>query len=896
VRKDLPTGAVTLLLTDIEGSTRLLHRLGSDGYANALETHRRMLREAFAQYQGVEVDTQGDAFFVAFPTAEGAVRAAAAAQQALQSCHWPEQAEVRVRMGVHTGHPRATEEGYVGMDVHLAARIASSGHGGQVLMSATTAALVRMAVQADKHALRDLGEHTLKDVAEPVQLYQLVQPGLRGEFSELRALTARPNNLPSQATAFVGREHLIEHLRDLVLQDDVRLVTITGPGGAGKTRSSVRVARELLQSFADGAFLVPLGAVVDADDVIPAIADALNIAEEPGVSRQDTLRRSLASKQLLLILDNFEQVMAAAGELGRLLRDCPRIKALVTSREILRLSGERVLALPPLSLPPHDARLGVAEIATFEAIALFVDRARAVRADFVLDADNLADVIDICRQLDGLPLAIELAAPRIRTMDPLRLRRALQRRLKVLTGGAADLLDHQRTLRDLIAWSYDLLSRDEKTLWRRLAVFVEGATTDTAQAVCDLEGDIDVEIDIDALAAKSLVRMQFDARTSGIDKVVRAAYAEPRIMLLNTLREFALEALEQAGERIELEARHREFFLCLAEQAEPALRTAHAETWVPRLNGELGNLRAAFESCLTHEPEAALRFAAALWFYMYESGRLTEGHEWLQAALDRATQANPALRARAYLGLAGLHRQQNRLDAAEHAAASALELSRAAADRDSEASAVAALGAIAQRAGNDERAAEHLEAAATLLRELDNRERLSFTLVALGALHHVAGRLDEARLCYQESHGIARALGDRHAIATATVNLGEVEELRGNHALAADLYKQSLAIYSDLNMPIAIAYCLEVLAPISLREGDPAAAAFLFGHAQAIRERIDAPVESFNVERYQRDVMAVRNSMDAAEFDRCWQQGALTPTHEAVPVALGVQLDRQQVG
>jgi tetratricopeptide (TPR) repeat protein len=354
------------------------------------------------------------------------------------------------------------------------------------------------------------------------------------------------------------------------------------------------------------------------------------------------------------------------------------------------------------------------------------------------------------------------------------------------------------------------------------------------------------------------------------------------------LREFAIEVLEQAGERPALSARHRDYFVTLARTAEPVLRSPQADLWFRRLNADLGNLRAAFESCLVHEPEAGLEFATALWFYMYECGRLTEGHEWLQAALDHAPQASAASRGRAFLGLAGLHRQQNRLDAAERAATSALELSTQGVDRDCEAGAVAALGAIAQRKGDYERAAEYLQTAAALLREIDNHERLAFTLVALGALHHVAGRLDLAGDCYRESLELARGLGDRHAMATATVNLGEVEELLGHAAEAIELYKESLAIYAYIDMPIAIAYCLEVLAPLGQRNGSPAIAAFLFGHAQAIRERIDAPVESFNVERYQRDVDAVRQVTDPAELERSWQQGALTPTHEVVRVALAI--------
>lgn len=892
VRPNLPTGTVTLLLTDIEGSTQLLNRLGSAGYARALDLHRQLIRAAFQHHNGVEVDTQGDAFFAAFPGAIDGVLAAAEIQNALQHAQWEEGAAVRVRIGIHTGEPRAAEEGYVGFDVHLAARIAAAGHGSQVLISERTAQLVREELDNQDLSLLDLNKHRLKDVPENQRLFQLVQKGLRQDFPELRTLAGRPTNLPTNMTAFVGRENMVQSLRQLLEEPAIRVVSITGAGGAGKSRTALRVARELLPHFTDGVFFVPLATARAPDEVLVRIACVLKVADDAQGDDYGNLVEHLRSRSLLLVLDNFEQVLGAANRLGQLLRDCPSLKVLVTSREMLRLSGERVFALPPLTMPPQDKRLTLEEIGEFEAISLFVDRAHAARSDFTLTAANVEDVVDICRQVDALPLAIELAAARIRSMAPDRLRKAMRRRLKVLTGGAADLLDHQRTLSDLIAWSYELLEPDERMLWRRLGIFTDGATLEAAQAVCDLDDDLEVEIDIDALVAKSLVRMEFDSTAGGVDKVISADHAQPRIMMLHTMRDYALLMCDQEQERDPLALRHYQYFLNLAERSEQALRGPEANTWTQRLGLELANFRAAYEFSRKQPADAALRLASALWFFMYQVGRLAECEQWLEDALAAGSDAAPELRARALLGLCGLLRQQGHMQQARTAGEEALSLYQQAEAQDGEARALAELGAVVERMGEQDHAAKLLDSAVRLFRELGNKERLSFTLVALGALHHIGGRLEDAHECYIESRDLARALGDGHAVATATVNLGELEQLRGNPAAAAELYRQSLAVYANLKHSLAIAYCLEVLASISNEEGDAETGAMLLGHANALRENIDAPMESFNLERYQRDLAAITTALGRKAFDHHWHLGSVTPTEEVVANALGIQVEQ----
>jgi predicted ATPase/class 3 adenylate cyclase len=897
MRTDLPQGTVTLLLTDIEGSTRLLHRLGAAAYADVLAAHRALLRRAFADHRGAEVDTQGDAFFVAFPSTTGALRAAMQSQRALAGAAWPAGVDVKVRMGLHCGTPQRTDEGYVGMDVHAAARVASCGHGGQVLLSARTAErLAEEDPQADI-LLRDLGEFRLKDLDGPQRLLQVVFPDLPSDFPPPRSLSTRPNNLPAASTPFIGRASLVADLRDLVLRPDVRLVTLTGPGGTGKSRLGLRVATELLSRFADGVYFVPLVAVRDPTLVLSAIAASVGVREESDRPIAQALVDALANKEILLLIDNFEQVQSAARDVGTLLARCPRLKIVVTSREALRLTGSRAYAVPPLGLPSPGRLPPLAELARNEAVSLFVERARSIRGDFALDETNAEDIVAICRQIDALPLAIELAAARTRTMNPDRLRRALDRRLKVLTTGGDDLLDHQRTLRDLIAWSYELLAPGERSLWCRLAIFSGGCTMQAAQAVCDLDGDVDVELDCESLVAKSLLTLDFGSARSGVEKVIQGEAEGPRLLMLETLREFAVEQLAGSGEVDALERRHRDWYVALAEEAEPNLRGPAHPRWMTRLDAESANFRIALERSLdAGAVDAALRLGAALWFFWYQSGLLHEGRQWLERALDAAEaadDADPRLRARALLGAASIARQQNLPDDAERRCEEAATLYRALGDREGLAIALGELGAILQRRGDLDRAAAFLAEALEGLRQTPNRERVSFTLIALGVVEHLRGDLDAAAGCYEEGLAIGRALGDQNAIATALVNLGEVQQQRGDNVAGAGYYRESLGIYARLGLRNAIAYCLEILAGIDAVAGRMREAALEFGAAERIREEIGAPVESFNLDRVHRDLARVRDSMDADTFHDLWQQGRDLRLDEAIELAMRDNADSE---
>jgi predicted ATPase/class 3 adenylate cyclase len=556
--RELPGGTVTFLFTDIEASTKLLHELGAERYAEELAAHRRVLRGAFERHGGVEVDTQGDAFFIAFATPSQALEAAWEAQEALA---------IPVRMGIHTGTPLLTDEGYVGADVHRAARIAAAAHGRQVLVSSAAAALL------GTDALRDLGEHRLKDLSAPERLYQL------GDETFPAPKTLYRTNLPIAANPLIGREEELAKVRSL-LADETRVLTVTGPGGTGKTRFALQAAAELADAFADGVFWVPLQAIADSDLVLPAVARAVDARED--------LASFLRERQALLVLDNFEHVLDAAPDVAQLVGSCPRLRLLVTSRGALRISGEHDLPLDPL--PDTDAG------------TLFAERARAAGRHVEVD-DTVAE---LCRRLDNLPLALELAAARTTMLDPAALLARLEHALPILTGGRRDAPERQRTLRSTIEWSYELLAEEGKRLFARLSVFAGSFSLESAEAVCDA--------DLDVLA-------------SLVDLSLLKAVGEGRFLMLETIREYATDRLEKTGESRDLADRHARHFLELVESApgaadSPALSANVTDTsaWQEQVDRELGNIRAAREWFRqTGDTERELRLAFVVsWLYLWK--------------------------------------------------------------------------------------------------------------------------------------------------------------------------------------------------------------------------------------------------------------------------------------
>src|SRR5437588_3232966 len=535
---DLPTGTVTLLFTDMEGSTRLLQQLG-DRYASVLAECRQVLRSVFQEWNGHEVDTQGDAFFVVFARATDAVLAAADAQRALANHLWPKDAAVRVRMGMHTGEPSRTAEGYVGIDVHRAARIMGAAHGGQVLLSSTTCNLVEQDLP-DEVSLRDLGEHRLKDLGRPRRLFQLVISDLPADFPRVRTLDTYQHNLPVQLTPFIGREQELAAVQDLLRREDVRLLTLTGPGGAGKTRLGLQVAAELSDRFTDGVFFVNLAPVSDPALVVPTIAQTLDIREGSGQPLLEHVKQEVQHKHMFLLLDNFEQVVTEGVQIVDLLAACPQLKILVTSREVSHVHAEHEFPLPPLALPDPGHLADLAALSHYAAVALFLQRAQAVKPDFQITNANAGAIAEICVRLDGLPLAIELAAARMKLFPPQALLARLDQRLAVLTGTSRDVPARQQTLRNTISWSYNLLDAAEQRLFRRLSVFVGGCTLEAVEAACADASD-------GGEAGQVLERVASLIDKSLLQQTEQEGQ-EPRLLMLETIREYGLEVLAASGE------------------------------------------------------------------------------------------------------------------------------------------------------------------------------------------------------------------------------------------------------------------------------------------------------------------------------------------------------------
>jgi predicted ATPase/class 3 adenylate cyclase len=816
MRADLPSGTVTFLFTDVEGSTKLLHELGPEAYADALAEHRRVLREAVAAHGGVEVDTQGDAFFIAFPTADGALAAAAMARDALSA------GPIRVRMGVHTGTPHLSDEGYVGADVHRAARIAGAGHGGQVLVSAATVALIGTAT------LRDLGEHRLKDFAEPIGIFQLGDE----RFPPLRTISN--TNLPRPASSFVGRETEVEEVAGL-LQDRARLLTLTGPGGSGKTRLAIEAAATLVPEFKAGVFWVPLAPLRDAGLVIETIGQALGA--------KDGLAEHVGEREMLLLIDNLEQVIAAAPDLAALVEACPNLRLLLTSRELLRVRGEVEYPVLPL--------------ADLEAVALFCERART-------DADDT--IRRLCRALDNLPLAIELAAARASVLTPAQILGRLSQRLDLLKGGR-DADPRQQTLRATIEWSFELLTPAERRLFARLAVFAGETTLEATEQVADADVD-----NLQSLVDKSLIR-----RTG------------ERFWMLETIREFAVERLAASGEADDLRRRHAQHFLALADEAFPHLEPevlmgGHA--WIDRLESEVDNLREALDHFEDAGPrESWLRMAGALPDFWIARGHTVEGLRRITRVLD----ANPgptASRARALIGAGDLaevngeHSRRARLWAEE-----SLALHHQLGDARGIAKAVFRVGAEALQGGDWDRATQLLSESLAQFRELGEMHFVPWITRTLGWARAESGDLPGARELYEDGLGAAREIGSTSAEAALLGSLGWLAGKEGRARDALALYYQSLALKLDIGDLGEIAVGLAGTALALARVGDSASAARLLGSTASLREEVGIG-EAWVARDREEALDLVRAQLDEAAFAQAWEDGAQLPLDGAIDLAL----------
>jgi predicted ATPase/class 3 adenylate cyclase len=620
---DLPEGEVTFLFTDVQGSTRLLEEHPA-AYGEKIARHHELLAAAVTDRRGVVFETIGDAVYAAFSDPRGAVGAAVAGQRALAAEDWAPLAEIKVRMGVHTGRVERRATHYFGPALYRCARLTATAHGGQVVLSEVTATLVRDSLDG---TLIDLGSHQLKDLRDPERVFQVAGEGLESEFPPLRSAGGRPNNLPAEVKSFVGRRAELSALCELAVEPGIRAITITGPGGAGKTRLALRAAEQLLEPFKDGVFFVPLASLAGAELVTSAVANVLGVQKAADRTLVESLVTHLAGKELLLVLDNFEHVLPAAQDVAAVLASAPNVRVLATSRVPLRIQGEHEYHVRPLEPPAPDAPLE--EATRSPAVQLFVERAREIRDDFALTDASAQAVGEICRQLDGLPLAIELAASRIRMLSPQAMLERIEDRLGLLTDGPADLPSRQQTLRQTIQWSYDLLSEPERALVRQLAVFRGGCTLAAAETLCGAG----VFSSLSTLVEHSLVETRWNE------------LGDTRYEQLETIAEFAREELRASEEADALAARHAEHFASYGEQAEEHLYSDARAPWLLRLDEDRDNFRAALAWSVEHDrAEPGLRILASLWLWWWTA--FSEGRAWAERVLALPSAAEPT-RARA---------------------------------------------------------------------------------------------------------------------------------------------------------------------------------------------------------------------------------------------------------
>jgi predicted ATPase/class 3 adenylate cyclase len=874
---ELPTGTVTFLFTDIEGSTRLLQELGHQSYRQVQDDHGKILRRAIAAGDGVEIRTEGDSFFAVFLTPEQALHAAAAGQRALAGHDWPRGVVLRVRMGLHTGVGELDVGGadYVGIDVNRAARIAAAGHGGQVLLSHATRALVEHDLP-DGVILRDLGQHRLKDIDYPEHLHDLIIDGLGSNFPALRTLDVHPTNLPARRTSFVGREKEIAEINELL--EKTRLLTLTGPGGTGKTRLALRVAGARLARFSDGVFLVDLSATTDPMLVSAQIASALRIREMPGRDVTDTLTDYLRDKELLLVIDNFEQLLEATPVVTRVLSTGPGVKVLATSRVPLRISGEQEYHVSPLPLPRSNHSVDPDRLANYDSVQLFMERATAVRPDFQITDENAAAIAEISARVDGLPLALELAASRVKVMSPTELAARLEKRLSLLTGGARDLPARQRTLRGAIQWSHDLLDTDERRLFARLAVFSGGWSLEAAEVLCGPGLELDIVDGLASLVDGSLVVRSDDSEGS------------IRFEMLETIREYALEALTASTEEATIRRRHAEFFRAKAEESESHLLGEGRRRWVKFLQREHDNLRAAMDWAEEKgETATGLRIATALWRFWQQSGHLAEGRARLEKLLARpAAMARDPIRARALGALGSIAYWQHDYETTRQAYEEAVDIARELGDPPLLSHALYDLAFLPSVLEGDFDRTEKTLKESLRLADPDDRTFAGLIWTALGlmAIVHDQRRLAERMEPIQKALTIHRELGERLMVASNLVSLAGLEFSTSNFDAARRNVREAAEIAAEADSPIVFATVLTPLAIMANLDGLHRRAARLLGALQMMNEHAGGSAPEVSNVAFGDPEADARAALGEEEFQRAWAKGYFSTVDEEVAFAL----------
>ena len=902
----MSSGTRTFLFSDIEGSTRLEQEIGTARYAGVRERHRELLRAAFTANGGIEQGTEGDSFFVVFPSAPSGLAAAIAAQRALGAEAWPDDVQVRVRMGLHAGEAELVGGSLIGLDVNRAARIAATANGGQVVVSDAIRSLVAGDLPAGV-TLRPLGSHRLKDLRDPEPLAQVVADGLIETFPPLRSVDARPNNLPTQLTSFVGREAEVAQAGRLL--STCRLVTLTGPGGTGKTRLSLQVAAAAAEAYPDGVFFVPLETVREPALVPPRLTAAIGLTESNRPAL-DLLKDWLASRTVLFVLDNLEQVIGVGPIVTDLLRSAPGVSVLATSRAPLHVSGEQEYQVPGLPTPPDPtdlsgidrARLGTAATAldpatlsTYEAVRLFIARAAAVRPGFQVTNENAPAVAAITARLHGMPLPIELAAARVKLLSPEAILARLEHQLGILAAGSRDLPERQQTLRAAIAWSYDLLDDGTRRLLDRLAVFRGLFELEAAEAICGgTPGTDSLAVDVldglTALADQSLVRIE-------------ASGGEPQFAMLETIREFAAEMLEARGERAELERRHAAWFLDLAQRAQPELSGANQRQWLERLERAHDNLRAAIDRSVgAADAPIAIGLAFALWRFWQKRGHLYEARRRLdEIAAHDWSRTDPVLEARLQEAIGGVAWWQGDIRAMRPAYARAVELWRGLGNKAELANALYNLSfvyTVPEEGGYD---TEHvdpegigfaiLEEALALYRALGDERGEANVLWGLGNKSYFSRSGDGGAPMFAEALEKFRRVGDRTMEAWSLHMLGGAEVRLGRLEAAGDHLREGIRHFWESGDAAGVTLGLDDLSSYALAVGEPERAARLWGAARNLTNATGASLAAIVDGWIELDVRPnVRTTLAPERLTELAEEGARLSLDEAVAYALGIDV------
>ncbi|HKP51144.1 MAG TPA: NB-ARC domain-containing protein [Chloroflexia bacterium] len=938
---DLPTGTVTFLYTDIEGST-LRWEQHPDVMKRVVERHDALLQEAIEAAGGVVFRRMGDAFCAAFPLASQGVDAVLAGQSALHAESWDQRvAPIRVRMALHAGRGEVRDGDYVGAHLNRIARLLSTGYGGQTLLTQAAYELVCDSLPQGV-SLLDLGQHRLKDLQRPEHVYQLVSPHLPADFPPIKTLSTRPNNLPPQPTEFIGREKEVEEASQLLGRPQVRLVTFTGPGGTGKTRLSLQVGGTFLERLQDGVFFVPLTTISDHTLVPTACAEALGMPESTGRPPVDALRDYLRQKELLLVLDNFEQVMGATTMISDLLPAAPQLKVLVTSREVLHIYGEKEFPVSPLRMPDPRRLPPLRELAGYESVRLFVERATSVKPGFELTEENAAAIAELCHRLDGLPLAIELAAARIKLLSPQAILSRLESRLKLLTSGSRDLPARQQTLRGAIDWSYDLLSPDERILFRRLAVFKGSCTLEAAEAVCQMRSaEFGVRNGKDEEASHiphSALRTPhsidvLDGLASLVDKsLLRQSETDdgdPRFGMLETIREYALERLEEAGEVNAICAAHADYYMQLAEQAERYIHTSKQQSALDSIEVEHENIRAAIEWSITSEEskETGLRIGIALCRFWHIRGHMGEGRRWMEALLSR-TEGRTKLRANALHATGYMTFLLGDLPVARRFLEESVSIAQEIGDDITLAYPLFMLGAVTGFGGDPAEGSALAARGIALFRKAGDRggPGLNLGLLVAGVLAFTQGDYAATGVILGESRAVSKELGDKYTLAQASTYLGDVARMECDYPRARLLYEEALAIFNAqrgrgdipallhnlgyvavaerdysraralfresmaLQQEIAnkqgISECLTGFAAIAGAEGNPQRAARLFGASETLRLSIGVYMWPAERIEWDRNMSVAKAQLDEIAWQEAWDAGCAMTMEEAIVYAL----------